>query len=231
MALYLCLGQFLLYCLNDYSPEAHVAPQASASMLSRLTFWWFTRMIMAGYRRPLTDRDMWRLEPQNQCRQILRRLDRKIDGIKTEKIIHRMQTAQQAAADMTDKDIADYDDLDVIKIPQRKPIAINVATLIVCVYWKQLLVVVLIKLAGSVLTFSNPFFLDRLLTFMRGDDEPAWRGFLYASMMWMVPAIESMLNNQYEYWMNVITMRVRTCLNTLIYNKVRLADTENSEPS
>ena len=40
-------------------------------MLSVLTFWWFNRLAMLGYRRPQTD-DMWELQKPNKTENIIK---------------------------------------------------------------------------------------------------------------------------------------------------------------
>ncbi|XP_071481121.1 multidrug resistance-associated protein 1-like [Diadema antillarum] len=47
-----------------YSPvvtDAKVSPEASASFLSKVTFWWFSRMVVTGYKKSLETQDLWSL--------------------------------------------------------------------------------------------------------------------------------------------------------------------------
>lgn len=197
----------------------NVIPFATSNFLSRITFWWYTGLIWTGYKRPLTNRDLWRLDRYSSCKYILKRMERKIDGLQTERIIHQLQSGSMES-ETTPLVDSPPKAKKSISVMDSKPIAINVASLVLRIYWKQILTIVLLKLVTSVLTFANPLLLDKLLTFMRTSEEPLWRGVLYASLMFLIPMTESIINNQYEYWINTITLRVKTCLYSLIYTKV-----------
>jgi ATP-binding cassette subfamily C (CFTR/MRP) protein 1 len=76
-------------------------------------------------------------------------------------------------------------------------------------------------LMASSLVFVNPLILDKLISFMNpSNDEPQWRGYFYASLMFISPLFESILNSQYEYRINLICMRIRACIISVIYKKV-----------
>ncbi len=78
-----------------------------------------------------------------------------------------------------------------------------------------------IKLCSSFLTFGNPLLLDQLIAFVASDD-PNWRGYVIALGMAICALLESMLNGQYEFWINVTSMRMRAALIASIYRKVSL---------
>ncbi|XP_072168419.1 multidrug resistance-associated protein 1-like [Diadema setosum] len=47
-----------------YSPvvtDAKISPEATASFLSKVTFWWFSRMVVTGYKKSLETQDLWSL--------------------------------------------------------------------------------------------------------------------------------------------------------------------------
>lgn len=65
------------------------------------------------------------------------------------------------------------------------------------------------------------FFLDQLIAFVASGD-PNWRGYVIALGMAICALLESMLNGQYEFWINVTSMRMRAALIASIYRKVSL---------
>lgn len=98
---------------------------------------------------------------------------------------------------------------------------VKILTPILRTFWFEMFVVSQVKLIASTLVFVNPLVLDRLISFMTPtNDEPQWRGFFYASLMFISPLFESILNNQYEYRVNLVCMKIRAALITVIYNKV-----------
>ncbi|CAG2170013.1 unnamed protein product, partial [Oppiella nova] len=78
----LIIVQLFLSCFADSTQDItskipeKCCPKTSASFLSKLTFSWFTPMIMKGYRKPLTTQDMWTLEDKNQTSVCVERFNR-----------------------------------------------------------------------------------------------------------------------------------------------------------
>jgi hypothetical protein len=175
-------------------------PEDSASFLSKITFWWFSGMILKGYKNPLTMDDMWTLSLKNKSSAILRKFNKVwIPTVEKEK-----ENAKK-------------------KISLGETVVTDVCLLssILKTFWSGMLFVGFIKLIASTLIFVNPLVLDRLITFMSpSNDEPQWRGYFYASLMFIFPLFESLLNSQYEYRINLIGMRIRACVISVIYKKV-----------
>ncbi|CAG2120145.1 unnamed protein product, partial [Medioppia subpectinata] len=174
-------------------------PEETASFLSRVTFWWFNSMIFKGYKKPLATEDMWSLSDDNKTGSILRAFD-KIWIPSVEK--NKEESAKRASDGET-------------TVTQ-----ISLLNGIIKTYWPGMLLVAIIKLIASALTFVNPMLLDKLINFMSPmSSEPEWRGYLYASLMFISPFFESLLNSQYEYRINTISMRIRACVISSIYQK------------
>lgn len=63
-------------------------------------------------------------------------------------------------------------------------------------------------------------FVGRLLiVFVEGND-PMWKGFLFAAVMFIATMTQTLLQSQYFYRMNLIGMRIKTALIAAIYCKV-----------
>lgn len=64
--------------------------------------------------------------------------------------------------------------------------------------------------------------VDRLLiNFIHDRSQQAWRGYVYAVLMFIVAFIQSMLLHQYFHRCMVVGMRIRTALIAAVYKKVR----------
>ncbi|GFR66633.1 LOW QUALITY PROTEIN: multidrug resistance-associated protein 1 [Elysia marginata] len=64
-----------LHVHNRYFPGTE-CPETFASFPSRLTFSWLTRLILTGYRKPLTSDDLWRLNPRDSSDIVVTRFAR-----------------------------------------------------------------------------------------------------------------------------------------------------------
>lgn len=61
-----------------------------------------------------------------------------------------------------------------------------------------------------------------LLGFMNETDAPLWKGYFYASLMFLLSCMQSLFNHQYMYACFTVGMRVKTAVMGLVYRKVRL---------
>lgn len=219
------VGLFLVMCFNETSPsdvevDAKVVdPHQRSGFLGRITFWWFTGMVLKGYKRPLKVADMFGLSEDNSTVKVVKRFERKMRqtfGNKTPKKVAPQTRQYQTFNQSSEENLK----------PKPTKIEISLGRLILKAFWKRLLGVGILKLTGSCLMFANPIVLDYLMTFMSdvsSQQQPQWRGFFYAVLMFTFPLLESVVSSQHDYWMNVIVLRVKQCLVSTIYKKVNLS--------
>jgi len=165
-------------------------------------------MIWTGYKRPLTTKDMWSLRTDNLSHVITKKFDRKwipsVEKAKDIALKKSLETSEKSVPQMG------------ILLPLWKT------------FWPGIIFLSFLKLIASVLTFVNPIVLDLLITYMTPENnQPQWRGYFYAALMLISPMIESILNSQYDFGINTISMRVRACLISTIYKKVTFYYTIN----
>ena len=148
-----------------------------------------------GYKRALQPEDIYDLERENKTKYLIKVF------VKT--WIPAIQKAKLKS--MNNKEKA-------------KP-TISVVGPILKTFVKQLVLLGAVKFLVSFIPFISPIILDWLISFIN-NDQPNWIGYLYASLMFIAPMIESLINNQYEMAINVISMRIRACFISIIYKKV-----------
>ena len=159
-------------------------------MLSVLTFWWINPLILLGYKKPLTEHDLWTLDLKDSTE-----YNSKIFS-------ERLQRK--------DSQISQYN---------------GILLSLFRTYWFPMLMMAVIKLALSFLTFVNPLVLNWLIDYMNPESvDPEWRGYLYACLMFIAPMIESIVSNQYDFGIAAISLRIRACVTNAIYKKVMLFD-------
>lgn len=67
---------------------------------------------------------------------------------------------------------------------------------------------------------SMLFSSSLLLDFMRDEDAPLWKGYFYATLMFLLSCLQSLFNHQYMYACFTVGMRVKTAVMGLVYRKV-----------
>lgn len=72
------LAIWILNCYADRAPEQtkypkskNPYPEPGASFLSRLFYTWFDRLAWKGYRRPLEQKDLWDMNPEDSSKEIM----------------------------------------------------------------------------------------------------------------------------------------------------------------
>uniref|UniRef100_A0A8C3WJS4 ABC-type glutathione-S-conjugate transporter n=1 Tax=Catagonus wagneri TaxID=51154 RepID=A0A8C3WJS4_9CETA len=77
----LVLSALVLSCFREKPPlfspkneDPNPCPEAGAGFLSRLSFWWFTKLIILGYKRPLKESDLWSLNKADCSQMVVQRL-------------------------------------------------------------------------------------------------------------------------------------------------------------
>lgn len=67
---------------------------------------------------------------------------------------------------------------------------------------------------------KSDVFSSLLLGFMRDEDAPLWKGYFYATLMFLLSCLQSLFNHQYMYTCFTVGMRVKTAVMGLVYRKV-----------
>ncbi|CAL1540417.1 unnamed protein product, partial [Lymnaea stagnalis] len=211
------LFALILSMFVDAKPEGSISsgdenpcPEKSSSFLSQLTFWWFTGMVVQGYKRALVQTDLWSLNKEDTTEYVANAFYRKWNGT---------------------KEIFMYKEGSAILVPygvgfeeSQKPKRSLFHALVRTYIWFFLLAAIY-KLIYDILVFVSPQLLKLLIQFT-SSDEHMWRGFFYASMLLLIALLQSVLLHQYFHATFILGMRLRSTIIAVIYKKtLRLSNT------
>lgn len=99
----------------------------------------------------------------------------------------------------------------------------NVVWALLKTFWPYWLLYGSMRFFSSILMFTGPKVMDLLLTYITNyENEPVWKGYVYAGILFGGGMTESILMSQSEFGMQTMAMRVRAALISLIYKKVKL---------
>lgn len=155
-------------------------------------------MAILGHKKALEVDDMWDLSQENLTEQNYK------DFMKN--IPDKVRKNKQSGAEIDDENV---------------PLNGSVMWPLIKTYYLELIFIVVLKLIASLLTFTSPIVLNWLISFMT-NDEPTWKGYFYAVIMFVSSHLESLFNSQYEFRIFVIGMRMRSCIISVIYRKVKI---------
>lgn len=171
--------------------------------MSRLLFWWYNGFIWTGFKKTLNENDLWDLNDEfktkNACDQFDKEYAEEYAKIRGNK-----------GSNLKMKDVSFDDD------NQNK--TINILNPFFRTYKTNLIYAASFKFLATIVAFAQPFLLDLILQFIKSKDEIFWKGYFYATCVLLASVLESLLNNQYEYFINATSLKFKSALTSTIYS-------------
>lgn len=200
------------------------SPEKSASFLSKLTFFWFNKLIFKGYRKSLIQDHIWPVKKSSQSNQLLRRFEL---NFKKQKILSKnleLDCSSEKSNGQLNGQSNGQSNVSLFERESRSNMLMLVLVTLKT-FWKPFLIAGLIKLVSSCLTFASPILLKYIISFMSFgsfgvNTEPLWHGYFYAILLFISPTIESILNSQFDFQIYVLSMDIKSCFTSLIYKKI-----------
>uniref|UniRef100_A0A8D3BME4 Multidrug resistance-associated protein 1 n=1 Tax=Scophthalmus maximus TaxID=52904 RepID=A0A8D3BME4_SCOMX len=213
----LLLVALFLSCLTDQPPlfsktvkDPNPCPEPGASFLSRITFWWITRMIVTGYKRPLEEKDLWTLNPGDQCHKVKR--------IKQETSYFPGQVPRSEGKEGKEGRAMEESEILIVKNTQktREP---SLFWALCLTFGPYFLISCLYKLIQDMLMFVGPEILRLLIRFINNSGAPSWHGYFYTALLFICTCVQSLLLHKYFHVCFVSGMRLRTAIIGAVYRK------------
>ncbi|XP_038618795.1 multidrug resistance-associated protein 6 isoform X2 [Tachyglossus aculeatus] len=218
-------AQFVISFFADQPPffakapqESNPCPESGASFPSKVTFWWFSRLVCQGYRRPLEPADLWSLQRENSSEELVSQLERE-----WRKYHHQTQWSPEAVASNRDGELRDELAAPRETQPFLQPEQSRSCPLLKAI-WRvfglSFLLGSLSLVACDAFTFSIPKILSLFLEFISDLAAPGWKGYFCAVLLFLVNSLKILFEQHYMYVCFVLGMRLKTALVGLIYRKV-----------
>ncbi|CAD7667352.1 unnamed protein product [Nyctereutes procyonoides] len=185
-------------------------PEVSAGFLSRLSFWWFTKMAILGYRRPLEEQDLWSLKEDDCSQKVVNRL------LEAWKKLQKQAVGHEAAA-ATGKKASGEDEVLLGGQPRSRQPSFLWALL--ATFGPSILISMCFKVVQDLLSFINPQLLSILIRFISNPTAPTWWGFLVAGLMFLCSMVQTLVLHQYFHCIFEMALRLRTAITGVIYRK------------
>ncbi|XP_076608098.1 multidrug resistance-associated protein 1 [Chaetodon auriga] len=225
----LLLVALFLSCLTDQPPlfsqavkDSNPCPEPGASFLSRITFWWITRMMVTGYKRPLEERDLWSLNPEDcsqrvvpqlvhrwitECQKVKRTEQKTLYSPK--RVLHSENKQGQAVEES---------EILIVKPPQKTKEA-SLFWALCLTFGPYFLISCLYKIIQDILMFVGPEILRLLIHFVNNSSAPTWQGYFYTALLFVCTCVQSLILQKYFHVCFVSGMRLRTAIIGAVYRK------------
>uniref|UniRef100_A0A8C9TP04 ABC-type glutathione-S-conjugate transporter n=1 Tax=Scleropages formosus TaxID=113540 RepID=A0A8C9TP04_SCLFO len=194
-------GFRLMMVLDDPLP-GNPCPVQDASFLSKILFWW---LVVKGYRKPLQVEDLWSLREEDTSKRIISSVEEEW-ALDQERAPCESLPPGSKLAEQT---------LLLWKLKKEQSSGVRLSST------AEMTLAILPLQTTTAITHN----IDRtllhslLLGFMRDEDAPLWKGYFYASLMFLLSCLQSLFNHQYMYMCFTVGMRVKTAVMGLVYRK------------
>ncbi|XP_028843807.1 canalicular multispecific organic anion transporter 2 isoform X2 [Denticeps clupeoides] len=221
----LIVAELILSCFNEKPPlfsdvvtDPNPCPESTAGFLSTMTFWWFTRLAIQGYRSPLETKHLWSLNKQDTSEVVVPQLLKEWDVEKTKA---KSAQAQYSKTTGTEKNHVGGAPEEVEVLLSKQPGSPQPSFLysLIRAFGPYFLIGSAYKLLQDLITFINPQLLRMLISFTKQEGAPSWWGFSLAFLMFGTAILQTIILHQHFQYCFVTGMRLRTALIGAIYRK------------
>ncbi|XP_039101828.1 multidrug resistance-associated protein 1-like isoform X3 [Hyaena hyaena] len=185
------------YERGPQGPEAQKCnPEKSASFFSRMTYSWFTRIIVLGYKKPLEREDLFELNESDSSYIVCPIFEKQ-----WRKEVLRNQERQE------------------VKAHARKPSLLYAL-------WNTfkfvLIQVALFKVFADILSFISPLIMKQMIIFCEHRQDFGWSGYGFALALFLVVFLQTLILQQYQRFNMLTSAKIKTAVIGLIYKKALL---------
>lgn len=242
----LILAQLILSCFSEKPPlfsdvvtDPNPCPEASAGFLSTITFWWFTRMAIQGYKSPLESKDLWSLNKRDRSDVIVAKLLKEWE-VEKAKVQSRLDKQAHAQYSKVPADTANNhkgggagspEEVEVLLSNQKSQHQPSFLWSLVRAFGPFFLIGSGFKLLQDLITFVNPQLLSLLLWYIKEKDVPTWWGFALAFLMFGCAILQTLVLHQHFQYCFSTGMRLRSAIIGAIYRKALVITNEAKRSS
>ncbi|XP_074510409.1 multidrug resistance-associated protein 1-like isoform X1 [Sebastes fasciatus] len=226
----------VLSCFSDRRllSEKHTyvqnrCPEEDASFLSKFFFFWFSSLVVQGYRHPLQAADLWSLRDQDSSIRIMtdfeklwtqncKQLQEEPAGFgpSWSRSCTRSMSKSWRGGSATEKTPL------LRKDRKGRGYGLFLLQALGRSFGLYFLGGTLYLILHDAFMFAVPQVLSLLLGFMRDKDAEMWKGFLFASLLFLLSCLQSLLHHQYMFHCFTVGMRLKTAVMGLVYRKCLL---------
>ncbi|XP_071120825.1 multidrug resistance-associated protein 1-like isoform X2 [Mytilus edulis] len=205
-----------------------VCPEQKASFLSRITFNWITSLMIQGYKKPLNEDEMFKLNERDMCKVAYKRFLKNWDKerISASRLGQSGSTHRYNLQDDMSESTPLLAPKPVVKDPNTKEKKRSLFRALAKTFGLELLHAHVFKLIYDITIFISPILLRFLIAFSKGSTETdssefsqTWKGYMLAAAFFVTILIQSIACHQQFYWGMTLGIRVKAALMAAVYRK------------
>ncbi|XP_069046323.1 multidrug resistance-associated protein 1-like isoform X3 [Lepisosteus oculatus] len=174
-------------------------PEKNATFLSRMTYWWFNRVIILGYKRPLQREDLFDL-PENDS---------------SYSVCSAFEKHWRAEAHRSDQIGEEEEENLKSKVPSR----LSLLRALWQTFRTPLISIALLKVLADVLVFLSPQILRLIIAFCENQPLFDWNGPTYAVMLFAATASHTVILQVYHRNNMLTAAKIKAAVTGIVYRK------------
>ncbi|XP_025138146.2 multidrug resistance-associated protein 1 isoform X3 [Bubalus bubalis] len=178
------------------------SPEKSASFFSKMTYSWFSRIIILGYKKPLEREDLFELNEGDSSYIVCPVFEKQ-----WRKEVLRTQERQKVKSSFHKE------------AHTRKP---SLLRALWNTFKLALIQVALFKVLADVLSFTSPLIMKQMILFCEQRPDFGWSGYGYALALFVVVFLQTLILQQYQRFKMLTSAKIKTAVIGLIYKKALL---------
>ncbi|KAB1283927.1 Multidrug resistance-associated protein 1 [Camelus dromedarius] len=188
------------YARLPRGPQAQkCSPEKNASFFSKMTYSWFSRIIILGYKKPLEREDLFELNESDSSYTVCPIFEKQ-----WRKEVLRNQERQKVKSSFHKE------------THTRKPSLLYAL-------WNTfkfvLIQVALFKVFAVILSFTCPLIMKQMIIFCEHGPNFGWSGYGYALALFIVVVLQTLILQQYQRFNMLASAKIKTAVIGLIYKK------------
>ncbi|XP_067675078.1 multidrug resistance-associated protein 1-like [Haliotis asinina] len=243
--------ELFLSCFVESSVERSTnkissCPEAQASFLSRISFWWMNSLIRKGYTKALTETDVYALHPEESSAHNVQRFsvhwNKQMERISVErrkvredyiKVSFSKERKESSCSDTTDErsPLLTNTKLTQEKIEVAVPRkSISLVVILWKTFWFDLIQFQLWKVVSELLRFASPLLLRELIAFTTDRTMPTWKGFVLCAVLSLSTLTQTVFAHANWHQGKKVAVRISGAIISAIFRKsLRMSNNARKE--
>ncbi|XP_077415304.1 multidrug resistance-associated protein 1 isoform X2 [Vanacampus margaritifer] len=206
---------------SHFISSENPCPEPGASFLSKITFWWITRLMMSGYKHPLEEKDLWSLNPEDRSQKVVPRLVQRwnTDCQKRKRTEQKTLYSPRQAHNPNNKESQAAEESEILLVKTTKRKEPSLLWALCLAFGPYFLISCFYKFIQDILMFVGPEILRRLIHFVNNSSALSWHGYFYTALLFLCTCVQSLILQRYFHVCFITGMRLRSAIVGAVYRK------------
>jgi len=177
---------------TTHAKHANPSTELSASFLNQIFFFWFDPLTWKGWKRPLEEKDIYDINPEDSCAELVPPFDKYF-----KESVEKGKRKNPAGSKLTNG---------------------SITPTISKAYGGPFWFAGLLRILSDVLLLATPLILGALINYVESDGA-LWKGLFLTFALFIATFLQAVINGQYFFKNFVVGFRIRSGLMNAIYRK------------